>query len=128
VKFAGGFHGMCRLDGALEGGAELDVIAEINRLSPDFIWVGLGTPKQQAWIHKHKHLIKHGVMLGVGFAFDANAGMKPDAPQWMQRAGLTWVHRLASEPRRLGPRYFKYNILFLYYLMRDGLRGKQEIR
>jgi len=128
VKFVGGFHGMCRADGTLEGVAESDVIAEINRLSPDFIWVGLGTPKQQSWIHKHKHLIKRGVMLGVGFAFDANAGMKPDAPQWMQRAGLTWVHRLASEPRRLGPRYFKYNLLFLYYLMRDGLRGKRENR
>ena len=67
---------------------------EINRLSPDFIWVGLGTPKQQAWIHQHKAQIKRGVMLGVGFAFDANAGMKPDAPNSMQRritAGSRWA-------------------------------------
>jgi len=128
VKFAGEFHGRCRADGTLEGAAEREVMDEINRLSPDFIWVGLGTPKQQAWIYRHKHRLKRGVLLGVGFAFDANAGMKPDAPLWMQRVGLTWVHRLASEPRRLGPRYFKYNFLFLFYLLRDGLRGKAKVR
>jgi N-acetylglucosaminyldiphosphoundecaprenol N-acetyl-beta-D-mannosaminyltransferase len=62
------------------------------------------------------------VILTVGFAFDANAGLKPDAPAWMQRAGLTWLYRLCSEPMRLGPRYVKFNSLFLYYLLRDGLR------
>jgi N-acetylglucosaminyldiphosphoundecaprenol N-acetyl-beta-D-mannosaminyltransferase len=62
------------------------------------------------------------VVLTVGFAFDANAGLKPDAPAWMQRGGLTWLYRLVSEPRRLGLRYAKWNSLFLYYLLRDGWR------
>ena len=124
VKFAGGFHGKCQVSGRLEGRAEEMVVAEINRLSPDFVWIGLGTPRQQAWIREHKHLIKRGVMLGVGFAFDVNAGTKPDAPPWMQRAGLTWLYRLASEPRRLLPRYLRYNSLFLYYLLADGLRRR----
>lgn len=126
AKFVGGFHGRCGEDGMLEGTSDHAVIEEINRISPDFIWVGLGTPKQQAWIHKHKSQMRRGVLLGVGFAFDANAGTKPDAPLWMQRWGLTWVHRLASEPRRLGPRYFKYNFLFLFYLLRDGLFGRPQ--
>ena len=65
-----------------------------------------------------------GVILTVGFAFDVNAGMKPDAPLWMQRVGLTWVFRLASEPRRLLGRYLRYNFLFLFYLAVDGLRGR----
>jgi len=103
---------------------ELQIVDEINRLSPDFIWVGLGTPKQQAWIHKYKTQIKRGIILAVGFAFDVNSGMKPDAPPWMQRLGLTWVFRLGSEPRRLAVRYFKYNFLFLFYLLWDGLRGR----
>lgn len=103
---------------------EPQILDEINRLSPDFIWVGLGTPKQQDWIHRHKARIHRGVVLAVGFAFDVNAGTKPDAPAWMQRRGLTWVFRLASEPRRLFGRYLKYNSLFLYYLLRDGLRPK----
>ncbi len=103
---------------------ELEIVEEINRLSPDFIWLGLGTPKQQEWIRRNKSRIQRGVLLAVGFAFDVNAGMKPDAPPWMQRMGLTWCYRLCSEPRRLGPRYLKHNSLFLYYLLRDGLGGR----
>jgi N-acetylglucosaminyldiphosphoundecaprenol N-acetyl-beta-D-mannosaminyltransferase len=103
---------------------EPQIIEEINRLSPDFIWIGLGTPKQQAWIHKYRSQIRRGIVLAVGFAFDVNAGMKPDAPLWMQRCGLTWVHRLASEPFRLGPRYVRHNFWFLFYLFWDGARGK----
>lgn len=103
---------------------EAQIIDEINRLSPDFIWVGLGTPKQQAWAHKYKRQIHRGILLAVGFAFDVNAGMKSDAPLWMQRCGLTWVHRLASEPFRLGPRYVRHNFWFLFYLLWDGLRGR----
>lgn len=124
VKFVGAFHGRCGLDGRLETEAERTVTEEINRLAPDFIWVGFGTPKQQAWAARHKPLLRRGVVLTVGFAFDANAGMKPDAPAWMQRSGLTWFYRLCSEPLRLGPRYVRFNSLFLYYLLRDGLRGR----
>lgn len=100
------------------------VVEEINRLRPDFVWVGLGTPKQQAWIDRYKHQLQRGVVLAVGFAFDVNAGTKSDAPLWMQRRGLTWVYRLASEPRRLAGRYLRHNSLFLWYLFWDGLRGR----
>jgi N-acetylglucosaminyldiphosphoundecaprenol N-acetyl-beta-D-mannosaminyltransferase len=103
---------------------EGEIVDEINRLSPDFIWIGLGTPKQQEWIHRYKGRISRGVLLAVGFAFDVNAGTKPDAPPWMQRMGLTWVFRLLSEPRRLGPRYLRYNFMFLAYLLWDGLRRR----
>lgn len=124
LKFVGGFHGKCDRNGRLEGDAETAVVDEINRLSPDFIWVGFGTPKQQAWIRTHKPLLRRGVLLSIGFAFDVNAGMKPDAPLWMQQRGLTWVFRLCSEPRRLFGRYLRYNLLFLSYLALDGLRGR----
>jgi N-acetylglucosaminyldiphosphoundecaprenol N-acetyl-beta-D-mannosaminyltransferase len=130
VNFIGGFHGFCHPNGVLDKAAEQEVISEINKLSPDFIWVGFGTPKQQAWVKHHKHLIRRGVILTVGFAFDVNAGLKPDAPAWMQRLGLTWVFRLVSEPRRLGSRYLRYNFLFLWYLLFDGLGGRawQKLR
>ena len=124
IRFVGSFHGKCLPDGRLEGDAEETLIKELHRLSPDFIWVGFGTPKQQAWLARHKHLLRRGVVLTVGFAFDVNAGMKPDAPAWMQRLGLTWAFRLASEPRRLASRYVRYNSLFLWYLLREGLRGR----
>jgi len=128
VKFTGAFHGACNSNGELAGEAGKRVVDEINRLAPDFIWVGLGTPKQQAWVKRHKRLIRRGVILSVGFAFDVNAGLKPDAPVWMQRRGLTWLFRLWSEPRRLGPRYLCYNGLFLYYLLREGIPPGAALR
>lgn len=124
IRFVGAFHGRCGMDGVLEGNAEQELIADLNRVSPDFIWVGFGTPKQQAWLKRHQHLIGRGVIFTVGFAFDVNAGMKPDAPLWMQRIGLTWLFRFLSEPGRLGSRYAKYNFLFLWYLLWDGIRGR----
>src|SRR5438132_10123625 len=80
--------------------------------------------KAHTYVKRYKPLIRRGVILTVGFAFDVNAGMKPDAPPWMQRLGLTWIFRLCSEPRRLGPRYLRYNFLFIRYLLLDGLRGR----
>jgi len=105
------------------GPADSDaVVDEINRLSPDIVWIGLGTPKQQRWIHDNKHRIARGVLLTVGFAFDVNAGTKLDAPMWMQRLGLTWLFRLWCEPRRLFGRYLKYNSWFVFFCLLDLFR------
>jgi N-acetylglucosaminyldiphosphoundecaprenol N-acetyl-beta-D-mannosaminyltransferase len=124
IRFVGGFHGRCEPDGRLAPDDEAQVIEELNRLQPDFIWVGFGTPKQQAWVQRYKTRLRRGVILTVGFGFDVNAGLKPDQPMWMQRLGLGWLFRLASEPRRLLGRYLKYNSLFLGCLLADGLRGR----
>ncbi|MCU0770296.1 MAG: WecB/TagA/CpsF family glycosyltransferase [Verrucomicrobia bacterium] len=124
LRFIGEYHGRCEADGRLDPAQEAAVIEGINRLSPDFIWIGFGTPKQQAWVHRYKPQIKRGVILSVGFGFDVNAGMKPDQPLWMQRLGLGWLFRLWSEPGRLLGRYLKYNSLFLWYLFRDGIRSR----
>ena len=91
------------------------VLEQINATAPDVIWVGLGTPKQQEFTAWAKDKVHRGWLLNVGFAFDVNAGRKSDAPRWMQSVGLTWLYRLASEPKRLGPRYAKFNSLFLLY-------------
>ena len=119
LNFVGGYHGRCSGDGELDD--QKSVIADILEKRPDFIWVGLGTPKQYAWIHRIKPQLDHGVLLAVGFAFDVNAGMKPDAPAWMQRLGLTWIHRMASEPGRLAGRYLKWNTLFIGYWIAERL-------
>jgi N-acetylglucosaminyldiphosphoundecaprenol N-acetyl-beta-D-mannosaminyltransferase len=94
------------------------LVEEIAEKRPDFLWIGLGTPKQQEFIHRWKKSLASKVILAVGFAFDVNAGTKGDAPLWMQKNGLTWVYRLATEPRRLAVRYLKWNSLFLYYLLK----------
>ena len=89
------------------------IINRINRLNPDFLWVGLGAPKQEFWMAEHLCKANARIMLGVGAAFDFHAGTVSQAPAWMQRLGLEWLFRLMREPRRLAYRYLIYNPLFL---------------
>jgi len=88
--------------GAMEDAA---VIADIAARDPHVIWVGLGLPKQEYWMASHGALLPRGLMMGVGAAFDWFGGVQPRAPRAVQALGLEWLHRVASEPRRLGPRY-----------------------
>jgi N-acetylglucosaminyldiphosphoundecaprenol N-acetyl-beta-D-mannosaminyltransferase len=80
-------------------------LASIRAADPDFIWVGISSPKQEYWMVKAATIVGRGVFLGVGAAFDFHSGAVKRAPRWMQRAGLEWLHRLISEPRRLWRRY-----------------------
>jgi N-acetylglucosaminyldiphosphoundecaprenol N-acetyl-beta-D-mannosaminyltransferase len=64
------------------------------------------------------------VLLGVGAAFDFHSGLKKQAPRWMQRNGLEWLFRLATEPRRLGRRYLVNNPLFVLLTLRQMLHLK----
>jgi N-acetylglucosaminyldiphosphoundecaprenol N-acetyl-beta-D-mannosaminyltransferase len=102
---------------------ESSIVAGIVEKDADFLWVGLGTPKQQEWIARHRQQLGRTIVCAVGFAFDVNAGMKKDAPLVIQRLGLTWLFRMAAEPRRLLGRYLYFNSLFLYYLLRDLFSG-----
>ena len=86
--------------------------ADIARVRPDVIWVGLGTPKQERFMAEHWRSLDAGVLLGVGAAFDFHSGRVRQAPRWMQRSGLEWLFRLCTEPRRLGGRYLITNPLF----------------
>lgn len=97
------------------------IVSMINGTEPDFVWVGLSTPKQERWMHAHVGRIDAPVMVGVGAAFDFHAGLKSQAPGWMQRLGLEWLYRLLTEPRRLWKRYCVNNPLFIYHVARQGL-------
>ena len=68
----------------------------INQTEPDIVWIGLSTPKQEYWMHEHLGRVRAPVMIGVGAAFDFHAGIKKQAPRWMQRSGLEWSFRLLS--------------------------------
>jgi len=95
----------------------------VNQAAPDFIWVALPGVRMERWIIQNQARYRRGVFLAVGDAFTLLTGRGRIAPAWMQRCGLTWVFRLANEPIRLGPRYLKYNALFLFYFLWDGLRS-----
>lgn len=83
----------------------LDDIDRIRAAQPDIVWVGLGTPKQELWMQANSPYLDGVLLMGVGAAFDFHAGVKPQAPRWMQRSGLEWSFRLMCEPRRLARRY-----------------------
>jgi len=96
----------------------------INRAQPDFVWVALPGVRMERWIIHNQARYRSGVFLAVGDAFALLSGRRSFAPSWMQRMGLTWFYRICKEPLRLGPRYLRYNSLFLFYLLWDGLRGR----
>lgn len=98
------------------------VVEAINAARPDYVWVGLGAPKQDLWVADHRDALVAPGLLAVGAAFDFHAGMRRRAPRWMQRVGVEWLYRLASEPRRLAGRYTRVNARFVGLLLRDLLR------
>ncbi len=102
---------------------EADVIDAINNAKPDIVWVSLSTPKQEYWMDRHRQRLDASALIGVGAAFDFIAGVKSQAPRIMQRNGLEWLFRLASEPRRLLHRYTDIvpKFLFLCALQLAGL-------
>jgi N-acetylglucosaminyldiphosphoundecaprenol N-acetyl-beta-D-mannosaminyltransferase len=93
--------------------------AEVNAARPDVVWVGLGAPKQELFMQRARPLLEAPVLAGIGAVFDFASGTKPRAPRWMQKSGLEWTHRLASEPRRLSGRYLSTNTAFLVALARE---------
>ncbi|MFC1758337.1 WecB/TagA/CpsF family glycosyltransferase [Planctomycetota bacterium] len=81
------------------------IIEKISEVQPDILVIGLGAPKQELWVHRHFERLPAKVALCVGATIDFLAGEKPQAPVWMRRSGLEWVHRMLSEPKRLVKRY-----------------------
>lgn len=96
---------------------DVQIIEQINQAAPDIIWVGLGTPKQDLWMAAHRTVLDAPVLIGVGAAFDFHTGRIPQAPKWMQHAGLEWLFRLWQEPKRLWYRYLVYNPLFVILVL-----------
>ncbi|MCC6452843.1 MAG: WecB/TagA/CpsF family glycosyltransferase [Acidobacteria bacterium] len=92
---------------------DAEITAKIAENAPDFLFVGLGCPKQERWMNEHRPRLK-AVMLGVGASFDFFAGNVAECPPWIGRLGLEWLFRLTQEPRRLWKRYLILNPRFAY--------------
>ena len=99
---------------------DFKIIERINNANVDFIWVGLGAPKQEIWMANHQGLV-NGLMIGVGAAFDYLAGNIKRAPNWMQKCNLEWLYRLLQDPKRLFKRYIHSNIKFIWNV---NVKGK----
>ena len=101
---------------------DTNIVEKINQANPDFIWIGLGAPKQEQWMARHQGRVK-GLMLGVGAGFDYFAGNIERAPEWMQRNNLEWLFRLIQDPKRLFGRYWHTNTKFIWYTLIRGKKG-----
>ena len=104
---------------------DAQIVAKINESRPDFIWIGLGAPKQEEWMHQHMGQLQ-GVLIGVGAGFDYLAGYIKRAPRWMQRMSLEWLYRLLQDPKRLWRRYFTSNVKFIC-LTRMDKKQREDI-
>jgi N-acetylglucosaminyldiphosphoundecaprenol N-acetyl-beta-D-mannosaminyltransferase len=91
-----------------------DVISMINSAEPDIVWIGLGAPKQEKWMHNHSECFDSAILMGVGATFNFISGNVKWAPAWIRKMGLEWVYRAIQEPMHYTPRILFYP----KYLMR----------
>jgi N-acetylglucosaminyldiphosphoundecaprenol N-acetyl-beta-D-mannosaminyltransferase len=114
---------------SLDGKEEAALTDRIAALRPDILWVGLSTPKQEHFMAEFLPKLDVTLMVGVGAAFDVLTGQIRDAPRWIKRAGLQWLHRLSQEPFRLWKRYLLNNPRFLWHvsLQLAGLRSYRTL-
>lgn len=101
-----------------------EITERIRSAGADFIWIGLGAPKQECWMAEHAGKFG-GVMLGVGAGFDFHAGTIKRAPKWMQECCMEWLYRILQDPKRLLKRYLDTNFSFLWYLFKEK-KGKER--
>jgi N-acetylglucosaminyldiphosphoundecaprenol N-acetyl-beta-D-mannosaminyltransferase len=125
LRIVGGFSPPFR---ELDPEEERQVIAEIDASRAAVVWVGTGQPKQEKWMRRMRPLLAAPMLVGVGAAFDFHAGLVSQAPGWMQRSGLEWLYRLSREPRRLWPRYARYNPRFVAAFLRQYARHRLDAR
>ena len=101
-----------------------EIVRRIAQQSVDVLVVGLGAPKQELWVQAHQDQLNAKVALCVGATIDFLAGEKKRAPRWMQRLGMEWLHRVASEPRRLMRRYLRDAVAFPRLVWREFMQDR----
>ncbi|MEX0794743.1 MAG: WecB/TagA/CpsF family glycosyltransferase, partial [Pirellulaceae bacterium] len=91
----------------------------IAETQPQLLVIGLGAPKQELWVHRHRDKIEAHAALCVGATIDFLAGEKARAPRWMQQTGLEWLHRILVDPKRLAKRYAHDAVVFPRLVWRE---------
>jgi len=113
--------------GYFEAGQEKEIVQEINRSRAAVLFVAMGTPRQELWIERHRHILTVRAVMGVGGSFDVLAGVKKDAPSWLRHGG-EWVYRLMQDPRNLWRRYLTTNPWFVYRVLRERILPEKVYR
>lgn len=116
LQIVGSHHGYLRSE---NNGT---VAEEILRLSPDALFVAMGSPKQEFWIAEHLPHLCVPVCMGVGGSFDVLAALKKDAPDWVRALAIEWLYRLLQDPRNLWRRY----LITIPWFLRKVLRARSQ--
>lgn len=119
INFVGGFSPPFK--DSFDKNDTAEMIAQINSVSPDVLWVGLTAPKQEKWLNENINNIDVKVAGAIGAVFDFCSGNVKRAPIWMQKYGLEWLHRSLSSPSRLGTRNAISNPIFIYLMIKKWL-------
>ena len=107
---------------------EAAVVEDIKQSKPDVLFVAMGSPKQELWIHRYRDSLRVPVSIGVGGSFDVLAGLKQDTPAWARGRGLEWVYRLAQNPKAYWKRYLITNTWFVWQVLKSRWSGMQVDR
>jgi N-acetylglucosaminyldiphosphoundecaprenol N-acetyl-beta-D-mannosaminyltransferase len=102
------------------------IIETLNRTKPDILFLGMGAPKSEIWLHQNEARIPAKVAIGVGYAFDIIAGEIRECPRWLTRIGFEWAYRLCREPKRLWKRYLVRDPQFFFLMLRERRRLKSR--
>jgi N-acetylglucosaminyldiphosphoundecaprenol N-acetyl-beta-D-mannosaminyltransferase len=108
--------------------ADMGWLEHIAPTRPNIVWCALGAPKQELWMRFHAQALAPALVLGVGAAFDFLSGSKSRAPRLFREHGLEWLHRLGTEPRRLGGRYVRTNTEFMALAAHELMVGRGRRR
>ncbi|HEY5743030.1 MAG TPA: WecB/TagA/CpsF family glycosyltransferase [Terrimicrobiaceae bacterium] len=121
IDLVGALHGTCSASGYLQPPEFHDfVLEDLRTKEPHFIWIGVEPAAQHPLIANLKRKLRSGVLLAMGSAFDVNAGIRKEAPSFMQRHHLAWLHDLLTDPTHFLGTNVKYDVLFLLHLLRDS--------
>lgn len=115
-----------RLLGAIDGYFGIEetesVVQKVSQASPNFLFVGMGSPKQELFIVRNLSRLKANLCMGVGGSFKVLAGLEKPAPRWT-KYGMEWIYRSIQDPKKL-KRYLVINSYFAYRFFRYLLLGK----
>lgn len=110
-------------NGYFDKGSEEDIAKQIASSGADILFVAISSPTKENFLNKYKDIIDTPFIMGVGGSFDVVAGKISRAPLWMQKVGLEWFYSFLQEPSRMWKRYLVTNSLFIYYMLKEKIKG-----
>lgn len=97
-----------------------EIYKMINDSGANVVLVGVGAPKQEKWIAKHREKMPNvKIWMALGATIDFESGTLSRAPKWVQACYMEWLYRIFCDPKRMFKRYFGDDLVFFWYLLKQ---------